>query len=101
MVSGSLRLHSYVEQGILTTHTSYLVMGSSENFLSCLLEDKVPWYHGILPYSDFYIFINTSMGNLQTLFTFTVSGIHDHDRVFMIMTYVLSNQAKIFICLFL
>ena len=30
-------------------------MGGIENFLSRLLKDKIPWYHGILPYSDLYI----------------------------------------------
>ena len=33
-----------------------LVMGGNENFLSRLLKDKIPRYHGILPYSDFSIF---------------------------------------------
>ena len=33
-----------------------LVMGGIENFLSRLLKDKIPRYHGKLPYSDFYIF---------------------------------------------
>ena len=30
-----------------------VVMGGIENFLSQLLKDKIPWYHGILPCSDF------------------------------------------------
>ena len=33
-------------------------MGGIENFLSRLLKDKIPRYHGILPYSDFYTFTN-------------------------------------------
>ena len=44
-----------------------LVMGGIENFLSRLLKDKTPRYHGILPYSDFYIFINILLRNLQNL----------------------------------
>ena len=32
-------------------------MGGIENFLSWLLKDKIPWYHGTLLYSDFYIII--------------------------------------------
>ena len=50
-----------------------LVMGGIENFLSRLLKDKIPRYHGILPYSDFYIFINILLRNLQNLSTFRVS----------------------------
>ena len=33
-------------------------MGGIENFLSRLLKDKIPRYHGILPYSDFYILVS-------------------------------------------
>ena len=44
-----------------------VVMGGIENFLSRLLKDKIPRYHGILPYSDFYIFINILLRNLQIL----------------------------------
>ena len=33
-------------------HVLQLVMGGIENFLSRLLKDKIPRYHGILPYSD-------------------------------------------------
>ena len=36
----------------------HIVMGGIENFLSRLLKDKIPRYHGILPYSDFYTFTN-------------------------------------------
>ena len=43
--------------GILKAYYS-LVMGGIENFLSRLLKDKIPRYHGILPYSDFYTFTN-------------------------------------------
>ena len=32
--------------------------GGIANFLSRLLKDKIPRYHGILPYSNFYILIN-------------------------------------------
>ena len=33
-------------------------MGGIENFLSWLLKDKIPRYHGILLYSVFYTFTN-------------------------------------------
>ena len=42
-----------------------LVMGGIENFLSRLLKDKIPRYHGILPCSDFYILINILLRNLH------------------------------------
>ena len=40
-----------------------LVMGGIGNFLSRLLKDKIPRYHGILPYSDFSIFYFTKFVN--------------------------------------
>ena len=40
-------------------------MGGIENFLSWLLKDKIPRYHGILLYSDFYTFTNILLRNLQ------------------------------------
>ena len=40
-------------------------MGGIENFLSRLLKDKIPQYHGILPYSDFYTFTNILLQNLS------------------------------------
>ena len=40
-------------------------MGGIENFLSQLLKDKIPWYHGKLPCSDFYILINILLKNLH------------------------------------
>ena len=42
-------------------------MGGIENFLSWLLKYKIPWYHGILPYSDFYIFINILLNFIMQL----------------------------------
>ena len=35
--------------------TRKIYLGSIESTLSCLLKDKIPQYHGVLPYSDFYI----------------------------------------------
>ena len=43
----------------------HVVMGGIENFLSWLLKDKIPRYHGILPCSDFYILINILQRNLH------------------------------------
>ena len=42
-----------------------LVMGGIENFLSRLLKDKIPRYHSILLYSNFYILINILLRNLH------------------------------------
>ena len=44
-----------------------LVMDGIENFLSRLLKDKIPRYHGILPCSDFYILINILLRNLHLI----------------------------------
>jgi len=41
-----------------------LVIGGVENFLFQLMKDKIPWYHDILPHSDFYILINILLRNL-------------------------------------
>ena len=40
-------------------------MGGIENFLSRSLKDKIPWYHGKLLCSDFYILINILLKNLH------------------------------------
>ena len=54
-----------------------VVMGGIENFLSRLLKDKIPRYHGILPYSDFYTFTNILLRNLQDLSIFIMQLISD------------------------
>ena len=48
-------------------YTCGILMGGTENFLSRLLKDKTPHYHGILLYSDFYTFTNILLRNLQNL----------------------------------
>ena len=65
-----------------TTHSNRihtkLVMGGIENFLSRLLKDKIPWYHGILLYSDFYTFTNIILlRNLQNLSIFIMQLMSD------------------------
>ena len=47
-------VHTYV---CIYMYVYPLVMGGIESFLSWLLIDKIPWYHGILPYSDLSILI--------------------------------------------
>ena len=46
----------FLHCGLVDSIWLELVMGGIENFLSRLLKDKIPRYHGILPYSDFSIF---------------------------------------------
>ena len=52
-------------------------MGDIENFLSRLLKDKIPRYHGILPYNDFYTFTNILLRNLQNLSIFIMQLMSD------------------------
>ena len=54
-------------------------MGAIENFLSRLLKDKIPRYHGILPYSDFYTFTNILPRNLQNLSIFIMQLMNDEN----------------------
>ena len=51
-------LYSTIIYSYYRDNYSHVVMGGIENFLYRFLKDKIPRYHGILPYSDFYIFIN-------------------------------------------
>ena len=52
-------------------------MDGIENFLSRLLKDKIPQYHGILSYSDFYTFTNILLRNLQNLSIFIMQLMND------------------------
>ena len=52
-------------------------MGGIGNFLSRLLKDKIPRCHGILPYSDLFIFINVVQSNLQSLSIFIMQLMSD------------------------
>ena len=65
-------------------------MGSIENFLSQLLKDKIPRYHGILLYSDFYTFTNILLRNLQNLFIFIMQSMSNEN------IYLLSNKISNF-----
>ena len=54
-----------------------------ENFLSRLLKDKIPRYHGILPYSGFYTFTNIILlRNLQNLSIFIMQLMSDEKYLF-------------------